>query len=231
MRLTDTWEVEAGLNWFPDGQHLLFAEITDGRSEFIILNLSDSSRTQITHDQETRFAPKLSPDGKSIVYMVYQNPRSAIYIMDANGKNAHPVTDFSASDLSPFWSPDGKKILFSSTRNTNAELYARRNRDLYEIGTDGSNLRRVTFNSYGDTNFSWSRDGKKLLFDSIFRHSSDQLDQLRFAKSDIYEMDITGVNGAFTDHTDNVHRLTTAAWNCRTPVPSPVWSKSNSAQK
>ena len=51
------------------------------------------------------------------------------------------LTDHSADDYSPTWSPDGRHIAFLSERDGNREIYV--------MGSDGSNLRRVTTDGGG----------------------------------------------------------------------------------
>ena len=67
------------------------------------------------------------------------------------------LTDHLADDWSPLWSPDGRYIAFMSDRDGND--------DIYVMGSDGSNQRRLT-NSGDDRNPSWSPDGRHIAFES-----------------------------------------------------------------
>ena len=59
---------------------------------------------------------------------------------------------------SPSWSPDGRHIAFVSERDGNDEIYV--------MGSDGSNPRRLTDHSDWDFYPSWSPDGRHIAFTS-----------------------------------------------------------------
>jgi len=62
------------------------------------------------------------------------------------------------TNFSGAFSPDGKKLAFCSSRDGNAEIYV--------VNTDGTNIRRITFNSAIDTAPSWSPTGREIAFTS-----------------------------------------------------------------
>lgn len=78
---------------------------------------------------------QISPDGRSIAFC-YQGD---IYTVPTAGGSAQRITSNAAYDGTPIWSPDSKRLAFSSDREGG--------KDVYIISTDGSGLRRLTYNS------------------------------------------------------------------------------------
>jgi Tol biopolymer transport system component len=110
--------------------------------------------------------PEYSPDGRRIVDVSDQTGNEELWLCDADGGNRMQITHFNGPRLArPQWSPDGKVLLFSVT--------SERGPDLYTLGSAGGDPHRVVL---GGSNGSWSRDGKKIYFDSrnqVWRASPD----------------------------------------------------------
>lgn len=68
------------------------------------------------------------------------------------------LTNNLANDSYPKVSPDGTKVLFISTRDGNSEVYV--------MNIDGSNVKRLTYNSTFEGNADWFPDGR-ILVESI----------------------------------------------------------------
>jgi Tol biopolymer transport system component len=70
--------------------------------------------------------------------------------MDATGANLQRLTQTpgeATGSYWPDWSPDGTQITFASNRDGNFEIYV--------MNSDGSNVRRLTFNQKGDRHPDW----------------------------------------------------------------------------
>ena len=78
---------------------------------------------------------QISPDGRSIAFCY----RGDIYTVPTEGGRALRLTSNAAYDGTPIWSPDSRQIAFSSDREGG--------RDVFLIGADGTQLRRITSNS------------------------------------------------------------------------------------
>lgn len=105
--------------------------------------------------------PQISPDGQWVAYNVatpdLETNRSVrnIWIVPIAGGEPRQLTR-SGSDERPRWSPDSQKIAFLSSRDAAPQVY--------EIGIEGGEARRVTNLSTGADNELWSPDGKWIAF-------------------------------------------------------------------
>ncbi len=115
------------------------------------------------------------PTSHSILFSRYvgQTTGTSTWLVDPDGKNVRQLAGSSSGDTSPIWSPDGTRIAFA--RDAGGA------RQIYEIGSDSKDLRRLTC-GYNDTHATWSPDGAHLLFteedrsglpDSVYTMNAD----------------------------------------------------------
>ena len=105
--------------------------------------------------------PAWSPDGTRIAFSADYMPPSGgqvlnheIWAIDVDGSDVVRLTSdpaFGADDTDPAWSPDSSQVAFISNRDGNAELYV--------VGADGSDMRRLTHTSLQERTPAWSPDG------------------------------------------------------------------------
>ncbi len=109
-----------------------------------------------------------------------------MYTIRENGTNLTKLTNFQSifSDYEPRTSPDGQNIVYVSVQDGNPEIYRRR--------IDGTDVRRLTFNSdsvsNGDYSPDWSPDGTQLVF--VSNRSSSIVNK----SPSIYLMNADGTN-------------------------------------
>ena len=77
------------------------------------------------------------------------------------------MTDGSHYDNFPQWSPKGDLIMFTSNRDGDFELYT--------IGSDGTQLRRLTRVPGNDAHSAWSADGQWIVFSSARMGFKDEM--------------------------------------------------------
>jgi TolB protein len=76
------------------------------------------------------------------------------------------LTNHPSLDFLPDWSPDGRGVAFVSNRD-------HKDREVYVMGMDGGDVRRLTFNESFEESPAWSPDGKRLAFTRILSEQGD----------------------------------------------------------
>jgi TolB protein len=130
-----------------------------GQNVFVI-DTAGTRLEQLTHgglDDE----PAWSPDRRKIAFVRGDGPARQIYVKSMNGGRETPI----GLGFQPSWSPDGKTIAFTR--------FAEGNLDVYAMGADGSNVRRLTTDPGGDTEPHWSADGQTIAFTSTRTGTSE----------------------------------------------------------
>jgi Tol biopolymer transport system component len=95
-------------------------------------------------------APNWSPAGDRIVFWAgHEGLYGDVWTMNADGSRPVRLTrePNPVSSDNPFWSPDGKQILFDTNRGQKPELWV--------MGSDGSDQRRLLDLGAADNQFSW----------------------------------------------------------------------------
>jgi Tol biopolymer transport system component len=162
-RLTTTAQPVSFPAWSPDGRTIAFAGVRDvftvpangGR----VKNLTRSPKPWLL-----RTTPAYSPDGRTIAITASTDAyNSDVFLLRSDGSAMRRLTrsqgthDRHGEESSPDFSPDGKRIVFVSNRDDNQELYV--------VGVDGRNERRLTRTPGADEDGPrYGRDGKRILF-------------------------------------------------------------------
>jgi Tol biopolymer transport system component len=140
--------------WSPDGKKVVFSKEEDPKPIY----LADA-------DGKNEIVLPLvvgnmdwSPDSSQFVYQ-WISPRRKLEMFLYTLKTRENVKlSGDADDAGPSFSPDGKQIAFTSWRDGNAEIYV--------MGRDGSNVRRLTNHPAFDNYPVFSPDGTQIAFAS-----------------------------------------------------------------
>ena len=116
----------------------------------------------------------ISPDGKKIAYTVayYSVPENkshhVIYVMDADGKNNTLLTQTAWNESEPQWIKGGTKIAFLCNESGGSQIW--------EMNPDGTERRIISDFKGNIEGFSFSPDGKKILFISQIKYGQRTVD-------------------------------------------------------
>ncbi len=123
-----------------------------------------------------------SNDGKTLAFTAQREGKDVLYLLDIPTRNVRKRLDLNVDAVTgPSWSPDDKQITFSGTRGGIT--------DLFIVNADGTNLRAMTNDLYGDLQPSWSPDGKHIAFASD-RGPATDFSRLQIAKWQIALLDV-----------------------------------------
>ena len=101
--------------------------------------------------------PHLSPDRRTLAWVRFipeSEEGPAIWLTDLSDRSSRPLVSGMNSDQ-PAWSPNGEQLVFTSWRPGSDGLIG----DLYVVGADGENLKRLTNDEVRNEFATWSPDG------------------------------------------------------------------------
>ncbi|MCK4432101.1 MAG: PD40 domain-containing protein [Candidatus Aminicenantes bacterium] len=138
------------VSWSPDSEKIVFSG-TEGEYQGNIWTISveDGALTQVTDDPIWEGNPICSPDGKTIAY---NKSRSEIWAVSTEGGKPRKIIDVGRGGPVS-WSPDSNWILYSAP-GFKYRLFRFADERVFDIDLP---------NEVGSF-FSWSQDGKKMLF-------------------------------------------------------------------
>lgn len=155
--------------WSPDGKEIVVTE--EGISGFNArvkdksllwaINVETGDKRQIGDFDAVQ--PAWSPNGKFIAsWMADDAGQRDITIIVATGGEPVKITDDKPVDWNPVWSPDGKYLYFASDRGGSMNLW----RVLIDeqTGKASGEPEPLTIPSRNIEHFSFSKDGKKMLY-------------------------------------------------------------------
>ncbi|WP_121062987.1 Tol-Pal system beta propeller repeat protein TolB [Chachezhania antarctica] len=124
-----------------------------------IMDYDGANVQYLTDSSSIVLNPRFSPDGGRVLYTSYDTGVPRINILDV-GRVRKQVLEQKPGTMSfgPRFSPDGSTVIFSLTEGGNT--------DIYTMGVNGGNLRRLTDGPAIETAPSYSPDGSRIVFES-----------------------------------------------------------------
>lgn len=142
--------------WSPDGSRLAYVSFESGKPVVYVHQLATSKRVPVANFKGNNSAPAWSPDGNTLAVVLTRDGLSQIYVVNANdGSGLRRITRSPLIDTEPTFSPDGRSLYFTSDRSGSPQVY--------QVGLDGGEPRRVSFNGGYNISPRISPDGKTLL--------------------------------------------------------------------
>lgn len=201
----------------PVGEGILFTASAKGdyESAVYVMDPQTEEYSQI-YDEESGAGggeqrPKWSPDGTRIAMAINTVPgdpatvdtNMEVVVMNSDGTGLERLTHSPGLDVMPTWSPDGSQIAFFSGLGSIKEFdeSGQGPDGIWVMGSDGSDLHKITEGDGRADLPSWSPDGTKIAYDQM----------LPGGHSEIFVMDPDGSNAV---------RLTNHSYG----VAEPVWS-------
>ncbi|XP_059631779.1 uncharacterized protein LOC132274509 [Cornus florida] len=169
-KLTTGGENNAFPSASPDGKLLVFRSGRSGHKNLYIMDALDGEMGgiyRLTEGPWTDTMCNWSPDGDWIVFASdRENPGSGsfeLYMIHPNGTGLRQLVQSGSAGRTnhPWFSPDGKTIVFTSDYSAvSAEPISNPHHyqpygDIFTIRSDGSEIRKMTHNSYEDGTPTW----------------------------------------------------------------------------
>ena len=170
--VTNSESSETDPSFSPDGNQVVFAGGRDGNPEIYSMNLDGGNLRRLTFSPTVDSHPAFSPDGTQILFTSdRENENADAYIMNADGGNPVKITNWDKSNESAGrggWSRDGTKIAFTSDRDGQDEIYV--------MSAETVRPKLVFADpKYDIEGFSWSPDGKKIVYSQELDDKSGEL--------------------------------------------------------
>ena len=156
-RLTRNGAINIKPRWSPSGQKIAYTSYLRGNPDLYVADLAKGSIRRISARTGLNIGASFAPDEQSMTVTLSSDGNAEIYRINAlNGRKIARLTRSYGIDTSAVYSPDGSEIAFVSERAGGAQIYV--------MGADGSQPRRITFEGKINTDPAWSPDGKTIAF-------------------------------------------------------------------
>jgi Tol biopolymer transport system component len=145
-------------SWSPDGRYIAFVSGSESNWDLYVSRADGSEVRNLTNTPDRHEGGTAwSPDGRKILFDGLEDGHWEIYLMAADGSDERQLTRNRAMDARPAWSADGSEIVFHSTRDfgSDGENVDYSQVELYVMGADGSDVRRLTRNEDFDAHPDW----------------------------------------------------------------------------
>jgi TolB protein len=142
-------------SWSPDSRQIAYVSFETGVSRIFVQDIATGRRQVVSSQPGINGAPAWSPDGTRLALVLGgRDGNLDIHVLTLASKELRRLTRHPAIDTEPSWTPDGKSIYFTSDRAGGPQVY--------RVGLDGENPRRITFEGNYNARPRVSPDGEQL---------------------------------------------------------------------
>jgi dipeptidyl aminopeptidase/acylaminoacyl peptidase len=179
-----------GADLSPDGTQAVYVQfVTDPEEEkdftsLWLVDVDTKDARQLTAGTGRDSAPAFSPDGKKVAFVSDRSGTAQIHVISIDGGEARQVTRLDRGVAGgPAWSPDGESLAFAAGPQGEARDPSRAYRvtrtiyrfdaigyiddvkqDIYVVGAEGGEARRLTADVRMNNNPQWTPDGRGLVY-------------------------------------------------------------------
>jgi TolB protein len=125
------------------------------RSDILLVDPAGGEPVPVAAAEAEDESPAWAPDGLTLIFSSKRNGHYGLYLWDTK---LEMLSGANYKDLGPSWSPTGRRITFMSNRDNTWQIYS--------IGSNGRDEKRLTTSGSNDTWPAWSPDGSSILFQS-----------------------------------------------------------------
>jgi len=165
---------------------LTFVSKRGGNPEIFVMDADGGKQRAATANRSINNFPSWSPSGDSIVYTSYRSDNRPMLFLSTRGRGKPGRVLSKFSDMPQYravFHPDGRDFAVVMSPSGSTEIY--------RVGLQGTNPRRLTQNNAIDISPSWSPDGRRLAFVSD-RSGSPQIYLMNADGSDARRLTFDG---------------------------------------